>query len=119
MADLTRQTARKFFASLYETQPKSVGRQGNFESIVTRLVATTKDNVSAGDEALQSLMFNYILSSPTNVKRGRKLTAVLGNIKQKAVMEFSKTFPSANIDELIRSAEKAGYDIEVLGQGEE
>lgn len=109
---LTPETAKKFFASLYANPP--VGAEGNFEAMTTKLVAKLGDTVVSGDQALQSLMMNYVLSSAANVEKGKKLTALLGGIKQKSVTEFSSTFPTANLDELIKSAKEAGYEVEVL-----
>ncbi len=105
--------AKSFFKSLYAESP-TVTNRPEFDLMTTRLVAQLGGTVSTGDQALQGLMFNYIISNPEHAQAGQKLGAVLGNIKQQAVMEFAKTFPNANLDELIVAAKKAGYDIEVL-----
>jgi len=113
MPELSKAVAQQFFAALYEESP-TIPDQPEFDRMATRIVASMGANTSTGDQALQSLMFNYILSSPENVEKGKRLASVLGNIKQKAVLEFATEFPDANLDELIKAAEGAGYDVEVL-----
>jgi hypothetical protein len=110
---LDAQTAKQFFANLYEDNP-AIPNTPNFDKMVTKLVSTLGPNVSTGDQALQAMMFNYILSDPANAKKGQELASVLGNIKQLAVSEFVKAFPNANLNELISAAKKAGYDVEVM-----
>ena len=113
MADLTPAVAKKFFASLY-AKP-TVGTAGDYEAMATRVVAKLGKSVTAGDHALQSLMFNYILADSTRTEKGMKLSAVLANIKQRSVAEFTKAFPKANLNELVSAAKEAGYDVEILG----
>ena len=104
--------AKKFFSSLYEEE-KTVDT-GHFDLMVTRLIAQMKDQVIVGDQALQGIMINYVLSNPENAKRGQSISASLAGIKQKAVDDFVKTFPKANMDTLIKSAKEAGYEINLL-----
>lgn len=106
-------TAKLFFANLYEEHP-AIPDTPNFDKMVTKLVSQLGPTVSTGDQALQTLMFNYILSDPANLSKGQELAAVLGNIKQMAVTEFVKAFPNANLDELMAAAKTAGYDVEVI-----
>jgi hypothetical protein len=107
------EVAKSFFKGLYEELPK-IPNTPQFDLMTTRIVTQLGGTVSTGDQALQGLMFNYILASPDRAAAGQRLGAVLGNIKQAAVMEFAKTFPNANLDELVAAAKKAGYDVEVL-----
>lgn len=113
--DLTPENAARFFAALYE---EDIGKYefdpNEFDPLVTRIVTRSPEGVSAGEDALQNLIFNYVLSSPDKAKLGRKLTAVMGNIKQRLVQAFSETFPSANLEELIDAANKSGYDVDIL-----
>jgi hypothetical protein len=82
--------------------------------MVTRLVTKLGPTVSTGDQALQSLMFNYILSDPNNVNNAKDMSAVLGNIKQAAVEEFAKKFPNADLNTLVNAAKANGYDVQLL-----
>jgi hypothetical protein len=107
------EVARSFFRGLYEESP-TVPNKPEFDVMTTKLVAKMGNTVSTGDQALQSLMFNYILASPDRAAAGQELGTVLGNIKQAAVIEFAKKFPNANLDELTAAAKKAGYDVQVL-----
>lgn len=110
---LDTQTAKQFFANLYEDHP-AVPNTPNFDKMVTKLVSKLGPNVSTGDQALQAMMFNYILSDPAKAQKGQQLASVLGNIKQLAVSEFVKAFPNANLDDLMTAAKNAGYDVEVM-----
>jgi hypothetical protein len=113
MAPLSPEVAKKFFSDLYEESP-TVPNTPEFDRMSTRLITSIGGTTSTGDQALQSLMFNHIVSSPGNAAAASKLGTVLGNIKQVMVAEFAKTFPDANLDTLIDSAKKNGYDVEVL-----
>ena len=113
MSNLDPKVAKQFFSNLYEEHP-DIPDLPNFDRMVTKLVAKLGPNVGAGDQALQSMMFNYILSDPNNTLIGKDLASVLGNIKQAAVGEFIKAFPNANIDDLIAAATNAGYDVQIL-----
>lgn len=105
--------AKNFFASLYEETIED-GINGNFDVLASKLIAKSGQTVVSGDQALQTLMLNYTLSSPENAKKGHEIAAALGHIKQRSVEEFSSKFPNANLDELIQSAKEAGYDVSVL-----
>lgn len=109
---LKNEEARKFFASLYAD--KKVDPAGQFDATVTSLVAQLGDKVVTGDQALQGLMFNFILSDPKNVEKGKKITAALAGIKQRSVDSFLQTFPKSDINSLIQAAEKAGYTVDIL-----
>jgi hypothetical protein len=115
MATLDPNVAKSFFSDLYEDHPV-IPETAHFDKMVTKLVTQLGPNVSTGDQALQSMMFNYILSDPANIDKGKELASVLGNIKQQAVGEFIKAFPNANLDALIAAAKTAGYDVQVLKQ---
>ena len=109
---LNKREAKEFFASLYAA--KEVDRDGRFDLTVTSLVAQLEDNVVTGDQALQGLMFNYVLSNPKNVKKGQSITAALAGIKQRSVDAFIEAFPKSDINSLIDAAKKAGYSVDVL-----
>lgn len=113
MANLDPKTAQAFFTNLYEDHPV-VGNTPHFDKMVTKLVTKLGPNVSTGDQALQAMMFNYILSDPAHTAKGKELASVLGNIKQASVEGFVKAFPNANLQSLISAAKAAGYDVEVL-----
>lgn len=113
--------ARDFFGSLYATPPGKTG--DNFDAITAllrhfvianRIVTRLGSAVVRGDEAIQALLSNYVLTHPSNVKKDRQLTAALAGIKQRAVQEFADVFPTANLDTLINAAQEAGYEVEVL-----
>ncbi|NQX42448.1 hypothetical protein SAMN05421820_111172 [Pedobacter steynii] len=110
--ELKNENAKKFFASLYAT--KHVDTDGHFDSMVTSLVAKLGDKVVTGDQALQGLMFNYVLSDPKHAAEGRKISAALAGIKQRSVDAFLKAFPKSDINSLIDAAKTAGYAVDVL-----
>ena len=107
-------SAEDFFKSLYVDQP--AGLKGNFDAAVTRLVSKQGENAVVSDQALQSLMMNFVLSNPKNAKKGKELSAVLAGIKQRSVESFVDAFPGISLDDLIAEAEKAGHTVEVLGR---
>jgi hypothetical protein len=106
-------TNADFFSSLYETAPQSL--PDDFDAIVTRLVASKGDKVVSGDQALQSVMINYLLSSPENATSGQSLASYVAGIKQKSVDAFTAAFPGVNLDVLIDEAKRSGHDVQVLG----
>jgi hypothetical protein len=109
---LSSTNAKKFFASLYED--KKLGTDDQFDATVTGLVAQLGDKVVAGDQALQGLMFNYILSNPDSVEKGKGITAALAGIKQRSVDAFLQTFPTSDLNSLIDAAKKSGYTVDIL-----
>lgn len=111
MTQLSPDLAKRFFTSLYKEAPAHLQ---NFDAVSTKLVSSLGGTVNTGDQALQSLMFNYILSSPENIASGKKLIAAVANIKQASVTAFTEAFPDANLDTLISQAKAAGYQVEVL-----
>lgn len=111
--ELNKDVAKDFFASLYEETLED-GINGNFDVLASKLIAKSGETVVSGDQALQSLMLNYVLSSPENAEKGQEIAAALGHIKQRAVKEFASKFPNTNLDELIEAAKNAGYDVNIL-----
>ncbi|HEX8016823.1 MAG TPA: hypothetical protein VF465_16450 [Flavobacterium sp.] len=109
---LSNNDAKKFFASLYED--KNFDTDSQFDSAVTGLVAQLGDKIVAGDQALQGLMFNYILSNADNIEKGKGITAALAGIKQRSVDAFLQTFPTSDINSLIDAAKNAGYTVDIL-----
>ncbi|RQO64539.1 hypothetical protein DBR43_32660 [Pedobacter sp. KBW06] len=110
--ELKSENAKSFFASLYAA--KHVDTDGHFDSMVTSLVAKHGDKVITGDQALQGLMFNYVLSDPKNVAEGKKISAALAGIKQRSVDAFLKSFPKSDLNTLIDAAKNAGYSVDIL-----
>lgn len=109
---LTPTTAEHFFGSLYAQPP--VGQGDNFNAIANRVVTRLGSVFAQGDQALQTLLSNYVLQNPTNRVRDAKLSAALAGIKQRAVQEFTNVYPNVNLETLILEAQKAGYDVEIL-----
>jgi len=109
---------REFFGSLYEggIDPQTEQESDRKLNGLINGISARKDGVRAtGDQALQILMFNFILSKPEHIEQGKKLTAVLGNIQQRlAIGAFSERFPKSDINSLIGAAKAEGYDVEVL-----
>lgn len=110
---------KSFFASLYANQTPTnavtnLDAENKVAAVVNRIVTHKDGNVASGDQAIQNLMFNYIVSTPANVAAGKPLAAVLGNIQTRAIAAFSERFPTANIDTLIDAAKAEGYDVEIM-----
>jgi hypothetical protein len=108
---LTDETARKFFGTLYEDGEDA---SADWSSAVTPLVAKMGDNVVAGDQALQSLMVNFVLNNADSIDQVKGMSAALAGIKQLMVTEIVKEFPHSSIEELIAAARESGYDVQVL-----
>ncbi len=106
-------SSKEFFASLYEKQP--AGLEGNFDAAVTRIISRSGDAAVVGDQALQSLMLNHVLSNPDNAEKAKGISVALAGIKQKSVDSFVATFPGVSLDQLIAEANAAGHKVEVLG----
>ena len=120
MTQLTKEKAKKFFGSLYDSS--HAPDLGQFEAAALRLVARvggdeavqTKD-VAAGDKALAVLMLNQIMSTPKLDARNKAAltAAALLNIKSDLVRSVCRAFPDMTVDEL-KSRPMRGYHIEIL-----
>jgi len=108
---LTDEMARQFFGTLYEDGESA---SADWTSAVTPLVAKMGGNVVAGDQALQSLMVNFVLNNADGLDQVKGMSAALAGIKQLMVTEIIKEFPHASIEELIAAARESGYDVQVL-----
>ncbi|MGH3438992.1 MAG: hypothetical protein ACRDRN_21310 [Sciscionella sp.] len=108
---LTEATARQFFGSLYEDGDHVAA---SWTSAVTPLVAKLGNNVVSGDQALQSLMVNFVLKNAENIDQVKRMSAALAGIKQIIIGEVIQEFPHTSIEELIAAAREAGYDVQVL-----
>jgi hypothetical protein len=115
MTTLTVAETKKFFGSLYD--PNSTPDLNEFESAAIRLVTRIGTTAAPGDKALGLLMLNHMMSSPTKVDPAKKqaLSAIiLMNIKAPAVAGFMEAFPQENLDDLVKAATAAGYQVDVL-----
>jgi hypothetical protein len=110
---LTTHQAKKFFGSLYSHT--NTPDLSDFDSAAIRLVARVDQYAVPGNKALGLLMLNAVMSSeiPKDKKAGLA-AATLMNIQAPAVERFLEAFPSATLTELIQSAKKAGYEVDVL-----
>lgn len=105
--------SKEFFASLYNTQPAQFS--GDFDAVVTRLVAKQGDKIVAGDQALQALLLAHAVSTPENAAKAKPITAALSGIKMLSIDSFVKAYPGVSLDRLISEAKAAGHQVEVLG----
>jgi len=103
---------REFFSSLYAKGV--IATKVDYDKAVHRLVANIGGNTATADQALQSLMANYVVANSNSVQEIKQRWTWLAGIKQQAIAEFAKTFPSANVDDLIKAGKKAGYEVTVL-----
>lgn len=101
-----------FFASLYETKPANL--PDDFDALVTRLVTSQDGKVVAGDQALQSVIINYLLAQPQNAEN-QKLASFVAGIKQGAVAAFTEAYPGVSLDTLLQEARDAGHEVQVIG----
>jgi hypothetical protein len=109
--EISKELAKKFFRSLYkdaDTVPDD-----HFELTTSRIIAKQGGKTLSGDAALQGLMLNYLLD-PKNAPAAKPLSAVIAGIKQRAVSEFTKNFPNTTLDDLVKAANEAGYEVQVL-----
>lgn len=109
------EVASKFFGALYEEQPVSLPPD-EFDVLASRLVSRIGGNTLVGDQALQSLLVNFVTSNATDLEQVKNLGASLAGIKQRALEDVAGAFPNANLDELVSAAREAGFDVEVLGR---
>lgn len=112
--ELSEDVARRFFGSLYE-EPQALPSE-EYDALVSRLVvrSATAANIVAGDQALQSLLINFVARNSKDIDQVRALAEGMGGIKARAVEEVVRAFPNANLDELVASAREAGFDVQVL-----
>ncbi|CAM4047050.1 hypothetical protein SHDE107825_01220 [Shewanella denitrificans] len=103
---------KDFFASLYEQE--QVMPSAEYDRVVSRLAVKAGSNTMFGDQALQSLLVNFVTENATTLEEVKNLRAALAGIKQMAISSIAKSFPKANIEELICAATAAGYDVKVL-----
>jgi hypothetical protein len=106
---------REFFKSLY-AKPVEIMPQVEYDATVSRLVSRIGGNTVVGDQALQSLMVNFVLSNASSLEQVKGLSVALAGIKQRAVSEIAQAFPNANLDELVNAAKTAGYEVSILKQ---
>ncbi len=111
---LSHDRAKQFFGSLYDNS--HTPDLNDFESAALRLSTKIDEHVASGDKALGLLMLNHALADQKMAPaRKHALTAaVLMNIKKQVVSNFLDDFPQANLDDLVSSATKAGYKVDVL-----
>jgi hypothetical protein len=106
-------SGKEFFASLYEEEGE-VMPYVEYDRVVSKLAVRASTNTMFGDQALQSLLVNFVTDKATTIEEVKNLRAALAGIKQMAVSSVAKAFPKANIEELICAATAAGYDVKVL-----
>lgn len=111
---LTVEQAQQFFGALYDRE--HTPDLNEFESAAIRLVARVDTSAAPGDRALGLLMLNHVMTTPEidPAKKTALTAAVLMNIKAPAVDSFLQEFPDTTLDGLIRSAQEAGYQVDVL-----
>lgn len=105
-------SGREFFASLYEEE--QIMPAAEYDRVVSRLAVKASGNTMFGDQALQSLLVNFVTENAKSLDEVKGLRAALAGIKQRAVSSIANAFPNANVDELISAAQSAGYDVRVL-----
>jgi hypothetical protein len=115
---LTKDQAQRFFGSLYDDSASDSATPdlNGFESAAIRLVARFGTSTAPGDRALGLLMLNHVMSTPTvdPDKKNALTAAVLMNIKAPAVDGFLQEFPQTTLDNLVKAAQNAGYQVDVL-----
>ena len=73
-----------FLGSLYKEPPANMPATSDLA--FARLLVRQDGIVVTGDQAIQSLMVNYVTSNPKNAEAGQKIAAALGGIKQRSVI---------------------------------
>jgi hypothetical protein len=111
---LTVDKAKEFFGALYDE--RTAPDLNEIDSAAIRMVARLGPHVMPGNDALGLVMMNHVMATPKVSKDARiEITAaVLGDIKAMAVASFLNQFPQTNVEQLVASARKAGYDVEIL-----
>lgn len=105
-------SGKEFFANLYEEE--QIMPAAEYERVVSRLAVKASGNTMFGDQALQSLLVNFVTENAKSLDEVKDLRAALAGIKQRAVSSIANAFPNANVDELISAARAAGYDVKIL-----
>jgi hypothetical protein len=111
---LTVADVQKFFGSLYGgTHTPDLNE---FESAAIRMVARVDTVTAPGDKALGLLMLNHVMSAPRldPAKKNALSAVVLMNIKAPAVESFLQAFPQTSVDDLVKAAQAAGYQVDIL-----
>lgn len=95
-------------ASLYGSSQKA----HEFEAAAGRLLSVSNGSTTVkGDEAVQTLMANYV----ENSSEAANAAIMLAGIKQRLITEFTQSFPSADLDTLVDAARANGYDVQIIG----
>lgn len=116
MNQLTKDEAKQFFGALYCGRG---GRQAidrnEFRELAAKFIARCSDETVVGTAALQGLMLNYALGSAENAEKAKDKAILLAHISRRGVAAFIESFPEATIDDIMKAAEEAGFDVEVVG----
>ena len=79
---MTKISGKEFFSSLYEEE--EVMPVAEYERVVSRLVVKAAGNNMFGDQALQSLLVNFVTGNAKTLDEVKDLRAALAGIKQKS-----------------------------------
>ena len=109
---MPRISGKEFFKSLYAEE--EVMPTAEYDRVVSRIAVKATGNTMFGDQALQSLLVNFVTENATSLEQVKDLRAALAGIKQRAISSIANAFPHSNVDELISAAKSAGYDVRVL-----
>ena len=109
-----KKNVRNFFKSLYAEPQVEQLPQADYDAAISRLIARLPGNTVVGDQALQSLLVNFVLTNAQTIEEVKGMRAALAGIKQRAVGEVIRAFPNADLDTIIGTAREAGYDVQVL-----
>lgn len=107
--------ARRFLAALYADPDTAEVNDADWTGAADSRLVALREQAASGDEALQSLMLNFVLHNAQDGAQAKRLSTVIAGIKMALVSEIMHEFPTASMEELVASAKAAGYDVEVLG----
>lgn len=107
--------AREFLSALYADPETAKVTDADWSGAVDSKLIGLREQAESGDEALQSLMLNFVLHNAQDGAQAKRLSTVIAGIKMALVSEIMHEFPTASMEELVSAAAAAGYDVDVLG----
>lgn len=113
MSTTSTNTVTEILTSLYA---EGVSEDANWEKLTAAGVEDLPTaRAETGDSALQTLMGQLALDKAESPEQAQRIATALAGIKQFMVHEILEELPTTSIEDLRAAADKAGYDLEIIG----
>lgn len=91
------------------------GDDANWQVAEKAGILDLSEQAGSGDEALQILMRQLLIDKSEPGEQSERLYTALAGIKQFVIEDFLRELPTTSIEDLRDAADKAGYDLEIIG----